>query len=92
MSSVAFVLAQVDAGQAISVAKDLGAASPQQILSYFAVGATLAAAALGVMLYRSWQAHLAEVKSCSSEKQQMMEAILDFKEVVKAALDVVKSK
>ena len=93
----------MDPAQAIDVAKDLGSGSPQMILAFVAVGATGAAAILGRMLYRSWQAHLAEVKACSAERTDLLTrnieaqnrqttAMEGLEQVVRAALDVVKGR
>jgi UDP-N-acetylmuramyl pentapeptide synthase len=94
VSSVAFVLAQVDAGQAISVAKDLGASNAQTILAFIAV-----ALAIGFG-WAIWKL-ISEIKSCGAERTElfgkhleasnrMSDALDGNSQVMKAALEALK--
>ncbi|HZP98271.1 MAG TPA: hypothetical protein VFB13_01955 [Reyranella sp.] len=60
------------------------------LLGSVVIALLLAVGVLAIMLYRSWNAHLAEVRACSAEKMDMIRALDGFKEVMKAALEALK--
>jgi hypothetical protein len=99
------VLLQIDPGQAISVAKDLGGATPQTILAFWAVFATIFGGLIGWRLWKALDqrtaAHMAAVEKCHDStlditvknieaQNRMSEALDGNSNVMKAALEALK--
>lgn len=94
--------AQVDPKVAVEVAEKLGGANVQTLLAFLFVGSCLMAAFLAWLLWRSWQAHLAEVRACAADRSDLLakkieaenslaKAIDGSAQVTRAALDALKA-